>query len=284
MRMRPLLCASSVGLSLVLAACGSSSKPSGAAGTTVAATATSTGATDGAATTTTPQTAADRQAAQLAWRACLTQHGLTLPAVPAAGQGGDQGAQPGDAAGGPNPTVFGGTATTVAGGATATTVAAGGQGGPGPGAGGFGGLNTILNDPANKAAVDACASLRPAFGPGNGGGRGQLPAAYLECLATNGVSVPTTVAGGPAVSIDQTDPAYVAAAPKCASLLPQRGQARTAYNSCLKDNGVNVPTTVAGGPPASIDQNDPAYPAASAKCAPLLPQRGPAQTTTTTNG
>jgi hypothetical protein len=67
-------------------------------------------------------------------------------------------------------------------------------------------------------------------------------------------------------------------------LLPQRGQARTAYNSCLKDNGVNVPTTVAGGPPVSIDQTDPAFAAADAKCSALLPQRGQGAPTTTTNG
>lgn len=275
MRMRSVMSASSLGLVLVLGACGSS-KSSSAPVTTVGAGA-ATATTTASDTTTTGGNGANRQAAQQAWRDCLTQHGLTLPA---AGQGGAAGGRGGQGDG---------SGTTVAGQdpfATPGATSGDPQAGPQGGNGGFGGgaLNGILTDPVNKVAVDACASLRPAFGPGNGGGGRQLPQVYLSCLSDNGVSVPTTVAGGPAVSIDQSDPAYVAASAKCASLLPARGQARTAYNSCLKDNGVNVPTTVAGGPPVSIDQNDPAYAAASAKCAPLLPQRGPGTTTTTTNG
>jgi len=82
----------------------------------------------------------------------------------------------------------------------------------------------------------------------------------------------------------------------CASLAPQggfggggqggagsgqRGQALQAYQSCLKDHGVEVPTTVAGGPPVSIDRTNPAFAAANEACQALLPQRPNASTTTT---
>lgn len=265
--MRSVMSASSLGLVLVLGACGSSSS-SGAPATTAPPGAASATVTTTATDTTTTGGGANGRAAQQAWRDCLTQHGLTLPAQA-------QGGRPPDA-----------TGSTVAGQDPSVTTTDAQGAPPAGGAGGFGGgaLNGILTDPANKAAVDACASLRPTFGGGNGGPGRQLPQAYLSCLSDNGVVVPTTVAGGPPISIDQTDPAYATASTKCASLLPARGQARTAYNSCLKDNGVNVPTTVAGGPPVSIDQSDPAFAAADAKCSALLPQRGQGATTTTTNG
>lgn len=128
-----------------------------------------------------------------AYRDCLTQHGVTLPSAP----------------------------TTVAG---ATTVAGQPRGG-----GAAGGLQSVMSDPANAAAVSACASLVPSggFGGGANGARAQAMQAYDSCLADNGVTVPTTVAGGPPPSIDQTDPAYAAAATKCAPLLPQRPNAST---------------------------------------------------------
>jgi hypothetical protein len=112
-----------------------------------------------------------------------------------------------------------------------------GQGG-GSGGGG-GGLQSIVTDPANKSAVDACQSLLPVNG---------LTAGFGNGGAAN----------------------------------PARAAARQAYDSCLADNGVVVPTTVAGGPPPSIDQNDPAFAAANAKCAVLLPARGTNGSTTTT--
>ena len=79
----------------------------------------------------------------------------------------------------------------------------------------------MLADPANKAAVDACKSLLPTGGFGNGGNRGQALQAYYSCLSDNGVTVPTTVAGGPPPSIDRTTPAFTTANAKCQALLPK---------------------------------------------------------------
>jgi hypothetical protein len=91
------------------------------------------------------------------------------------------------------------------------------------------------------------------------------------------------------------DPANKAAVDACKSLAPtggfgtggfgtggRRGQALQAYFSCLSDNGVAVPTTVAGGPPPSIDRTTPAFTAANQKCQVLLPQRTANSSTTST--
>ena len=107
---------------------------------------------------------------------------------------------------------------------TGTGGARGGGFGGGFGGGGFGGgsgLQAVLADPANKAAVDACKSLLPSGGFGNGGNRGQALQAYYSCLGDNGVTVPTTVAGGPPPSIDRTTPTFTTANAKCQALLPK---------------------------------------------------------------
>ena len=93
----------------------------------------------------------------------------------------------------------------------------------------------MIADPANAAAVAACKSLQPVGGFGNGGNRGQASQAYFSCLSDNGVTVPTTVAGGPPPSIDRTTPAFTAANAKCQALLPKRGT-----------NSSTTTTTVAG--------------------------------------
>jgi hypothetical protein len=121
-------------------------------------------------------------------------------------------------------------------------VPANGGGGFGGGFGGGGGLQAVLADPANKAAVEACKSLAPTggFGTGgfgNGGRRGQALQAYFSCLSDNGVSVPTTVAGGPPPSIDRTTPAFTAANLKCQVLLPKR----------TGNSSTTSTTTVVGG-------------------------------------
>ena len=195
------------GLALVLTACGAAATATPPAtgqptGTVAAAGAASAGA---AATPSTVAGSSNRAAAQ-AYRTCLTQHGVTLPTRPT---------QPPNA-----------TAPTGSGPAT------------GNGGGFGGGLRAVIADPANKAAVDACRSLLPEGGFGNGGnagGRGQALQAYFSCLTDNGVTVPTTVAGSPPPSIDRTTPAFAAANAKCRVLLPQRGT-----NS-------STTTTVAGG-------------------------------------
>lgn len=193
------LSAAGVGLALILTACGAS------ASATPAATGEPTGtvARGGVAAPATTVAGNANRAASQAYRACLTQHGVTLPTRPT---------QP------PN--------------ATASTGTGGGFGGGGFGGGG---LQAVIADPANKAALDACKSLLPAGGFGTGGNRGQATQAYFSCLSDNGVTVPTTVAGGPPPSIDRTTPAFTAANAKCQALLPKRGT-----NS-------STTTTVAGG-------------------------------------
>jgi len=202
--------AAGAGMIVLLGACGAarattagnavgSVSTTGSATTVAGATTPAAAAAAGASTTATGGNGNGNGAAIQAYRDCLSQHGVNLPARP----------------------------TTVP---DATTVA--GQARV-PGGGG-GGLQSVIADPANKAAVDACQALMPAGGFGQGGSN------------------------------------------------PARVQARQAYNSCLSDNGVVVPTTVAGGPPPSIDQTSPAFAAANQKCQALLPQRGANASTTTT--
>jgi hypothetical protein len=205
----------------VLAACGGSTPLTAVASPTSAATMATVTATRAAAAepnavaTTGAPGGADQRAALQAWRDCLTQRGVTLPSVP---QGGRRN---------------GGTGTTTAGTTDARPAEAApapdGQGGPG-GAGGFG---QVLQDPANQDAVTACASLQPqgGFGGPNGGAggtdggpRGQASQPYFSCLRDHGVSVPTTVAGGPPPSIDRTGAEFAAAQETCRVLLPQRAQ------------------------------------------------------------
>ena len=238
-----------VAAATVLAACGSKASNQAAAVTTTTGTTAvaAAGAATGGATTTTVAgqngQGGQRGQQQQAWRDCLSQHGVTLPAFAPRqnGQGGTGSTVAGgqDPNGGPPPSDGG----PLPGAQTPPVTDASGNPVPGKGPGRVGGpgggpFTSILADPANKAAVDACASLQPQGGFG-GGGNGQ-----------------------------------------------RGGQAFQAYLSCLKDNGVDVATTVAGGPPASIDRSAPAYAAANTKCQVLLPQRqgGDVSTTTTTVG
>ena len=154
--------AAGAGLVLILASCGAAASATPAA--TGAPTGTVASATGAAAVPTTVAGNSNRAAGQ-AYRACLTQHGVTLPTGNGNGGG------------------FGGG-----------------------GFGGGGGLQAVIADPANAAAVAACKSLQPVGGFGNGGNRGQALQAYFSCLSDNGVTVPTTVAGGPPPSIDRTPP------------------------------------------------------------------------------
>jgi hypothetical protein len=132
--------------------------------------------------------------------------------------------------------------------------------------GGFGGIGSVLQDPANAAAVSACASLQPQFGGGGngggfgGGGFGRNPAtraafqAYLACLADNGVTVSTTVAPS--------------------STVPSS----TVPSSTVPSNTTPSDSSPPAGPPGgrgqpAFDRNDPNFAAANAKCSVLLPAR-----------
>jgi hypothetical protein len=94
-----------------------------------------------------------------AYRSCLTDHGLTLPTRNPGGQQGGQGGQPADAqtpATGSTPPTFPKNNGSI----TDGQPPADGQGGPGGGRGNptFG---LDQNDPAVKAAMEACAPLLP---------------------------------------------------------------------------------------------------------------------------
>lgn len=128
--------------------------------------------------TTTTSTTVDRGAALQAFRTCLQQHGVTLPTPP----------------------------TTTP-----------GETRPSRGTGGFL-FGDGANDPATRAAVQACQSKLPAGFVQRQQQRQQQFAAFVSCMKDNGVTI-TTVQGGPGGglgSIDRTSAAYQ----KCSVLLP----------------------------------------------------------------
>jgi hypothetical protein len=143
----------------------------------------------------------------------------------------------------------------------------------------------------------------------------QAMQAYRDCMKQNGVNLPAGAGfggrgqGGGPPSSDAVTPSDTGSTPPssarpprtlppgvdqatydkaqaaCRSKLPSGtfggGQRRNspayqAYLSCLRDNGVPVPTTQTGAssPPPSIDRNAPAFAAADAKCRVLLPTNG----------
>lgn len=117
--------------------------------------------------------------------------------------------------------------------------------------------------PDNAAAPDNGGA------PGAGGGAGRGFGGGIGNVATS------------------TDPAVQKAFAACKSTLPagflQQQQQRSAFNSCMKDHGVTLPSgaPTPGETTTTIDRNSPAYTAAFAVCGQLLPQR-PNRTTTTT--
>ena len=96
-------------------------------------------------------------AALTAYRTCLADHGVTLPTRPA---------------------------TTTVAGASPSSAAPGQNRGAGGNGGFAGGLQAIMADPANKAAVDACAAQLPAGGFGQGGT--QNPTRVAACQSSSG--------------------------------------------------------------------------------------------------
>ena len=214
-----------LGAAALLAACGGSNGPTNAAASpTSVATPTESTATTTSTTVAGDGSGTDRRAQLQAWRDCLSQHGVTLPTFTGGDPGSQGGPPPSDGATPPSGVPNGSTPN----GSTPTGSAPAG----GPGQGGPGGnIGSIVQDPANAAAVQACASLQPqaGFGTGGQGGgqRGQAMQAYLSCLKDHGVEVPTTVAGGPPVSIDRNAAGFAAANEVCQALLPQRTNGST---------------------------------------------------------
>jgi hypothetical protein len=133
-------------------------------------------------------------------------------------------------------------------------------------------------------------------GFGGRGARGGPPSTDAGTPSDSG-STPPSSARTPRTLPPGVDQAtYDKAQAACRSKLPtgvfgggqgrRGGPAFQAYLSCLRDNGVPVPTTQAGasGPPPSIDRTSPAFAAADAKCRVLLPTPSSTSTTSTTQG
>jgi hypothetical protein len=95
-----------------------------------------------------------------------------------------------------------------------------GRGGGGFGGGGFPGSGNTPPSGVDQATWDAarqaCASVRPSFGPRAGaGGNNSAIAAYRNCLRDHGV----TASSGPG-QLNTADPKVAAAMQACAPLLP----------------------------------------------------------------
>ncbi|MEV7416206.1 hypothetical protein [Streptomyces sp. NPDC089919] len=147
-----------------------------------------------------------------AYRQCLTQHGVTAPPRPRGsgrpsdgprGSGGDNSGSDGSSG-------WGGSGGT------------GRSGGAGGWAGGAGGGRGAAADPKRRAAVQACASLRPQFGGRAGGPGGSAMKAFTSCLKDHGVVLPSPAPNtrGPR-SLPTTDPKSAQAYATCKALLPQ---------------------------------------------------------------
>ena len=165
---------------------------------TLALTASTTG-TSGAATLRTAAKHKPSSAKSLsAFQACLSKHGLKLPA-----RGGSKGGPPSGFSG-------------------STPPSSGGSGGTPPsfgGSGGFGGNSKA------QAALKQCANLQPKGGfPGGAGGSSSTAfASYRNCMKLHGVTVPSVTPGSStstSTTVDTSSPTYQAAQAACKALLP----------------------------------------------------------------
>lgn len=98
----------------------------------------------------------------------------------------------------------------------------GGPGGGFPGGGGFFQKPANVDDATWQKAQNACASLRPSFGPRGGNGGNGADAAFRNCLANHGV----TASAGPG-PLPTADPKVAAAVKACAVLRPTAAPAAT---------------------------------------------------------
>ena len=147
-----------------------------------------------------------------AYRDCLSQHGVTLPAR---NRNQSNGSDSSDSA------------------------QSGAPRGNGGGTGGFNGQFSAppgVDQATFDAAQKACAGLRPTGGGGGGRG-GAAAAAYRSCLADHGVTVPSTSSGGPPASIDRNDPNFAAANQACRALLPNRGSSNSSSSTASSTSG-----------------------------------------------
>jgi hypothetical protein len=190
-----------VGVAVLVAACGGSTKASSASSTTPAASpaasATPSAAPGSAAGSAAP--GGRNGAAFAAYTACLAQHGVTVPSFSA-------GARPS------------GTFSRPPGGFSRAPGASRGPGGGGGGFGGFGSPN-----PSTSAARAACASLLPAgaFGPGSRTISATTFAAFKSCMSDNGVTITSTDPQTAMRGLDRTDAKTAAALKICQPILGQ---------------------------------------------------------------
>lgn len=162
----------------------------------------------------------------------------------------------------------------------------------------------------SKAASQTSTTTAPS------GNRGAALTAFRQCMAshgvtlaqrprststTNGSSPPPSDNGGggfggagsaarfsqPPPGVDPTK--YQAALQACQSLIPstqnnaQFQSAFTAYVNCLKSHGIQTGDPSQGFQALNgVDRTSAAYQAANQVCRPLLPNRGPGSTTSTT--
>ena len=172
-----------------------------------------------------------------------------------------------------------------------------------------------------KAAAVSPSTSTTAGGSGTSTATAAQLQAFRTCLSQHGVTLPTftprtTVpgqtppstgtgtgsgsgsgsrtgfagGGGGGLSAVFASPADQAAVTACQSTLPAgyvaqqqaRANQRSAFDSCMADHGVTVPTATAGSPPTTLDPTGAAYQI----CSPLLPARpagtAPSSTTTST--
>jgi hypothetical protein len=190
--------ASLVGVAMLVAACGGSTKASSTASTTPAVSP-AVSATPSAAASAAGSARPGRRngAAFAAYTACLAQHGVTVPSFSA-------GASPSDSVSRP------------AGGFSRPPGAS-----RGPDGGGFGGFGSP--NPSTSAARAACASLLPAgaFGPGTRTISATTFAAFKSCMSDNGVTITSTDPQTAIRGLDRTDAKTAAALKICQPILGQ---------------------------------------------------------------
>ena len=140
---------------------------------------------------------------------------------------------------------------------------------------------------SNSVAPPASISTAPASAAASGAAGPPDVAAYRDCMASNGVTMPDLQQGPPPSSLPQgiDQATFDAAQTACASLAPHGGPgpgagpgdidatALAAFAGCLSDHGV----TLASGADATrqLDRTDPTVKAAMDICAPLLPVPAP---------
>jgi hypothetical protein len=190
-----------VGVAVLVAACGGSSKTASSASTTPAVSPAVSPSPSAAPNSAVGSAGSGGRngAAFTAYTACLAQHGVTVPSFSAR-------ARPS------------GSFSRPAGGFSRPPGASRGPGGGGGGFGGFGSPN-----PSTSAARAACASLLPAgaFGPGTRTISATTFAAFKSCMSDNGVTITSTNPQTAMQGLNRSDAKTAAALKVCQPILGQ---------------------------------------------------------------